>query len=335
MTTVRMPLVPEKLPPLLSQTGVFRSLADLTPAPGLIPYDVNTPLWSDGARKRRWLGLPPGDAITFAPTGEWAFPPGTVAVKHFDLPLDDTDPSVTRRLETRLLVVDETGNGYGVTYRWRPDGSDADLLADACTEAFTIKTAAGTRTQTWSYPGRADCLACHTPAARFVLGVKTRQLNRPSTYPETGTTDNQLRTWNYLGMFDAPLDEGRIATYARLVPVTDSRAPLAQRVRSYLDANCAHCHRPGHPVQATFDARFDTPLADQGLLDAPTVSDSLGMRGPQLVTPHDPARSMLWHRLSRADNFRMPPLARNVPDRDALRVFEEWIRQLPASAGPH
>jgi uncharacterized repeat protein (TIGR03806 family) len=334
MVAVKMPLVPENLPPLLSQTGVFRSLADLTPAPGLVPYDVNTPLWSDGARKRRWLGLPPGDAITFASTGEWAFPPGTVLVKHFDLPLDETNPALTRRLETRLLVVDETGYGYGVTYRWQPDGRDAELLPDGRTETFTIKTAAGTRQQTWTYPGRADCLACHTPAAGFVLGVKTRQLNRERTYAETGITDNQLRTWNYLGLFDPPLDEGRIGGFARMVAVTDGRAPLELRVRSYLDANCANCHRPGHTVLATFDARFDTPLEDQGIVNAPTVSDSLGMPVPRLVTPRNPARSMLFHRLARADNFRMPPLGRTVPDRDAIRAFEEWVRQLPASAGP-
>jgi uncharacterized repeat protein (TIGR03806 family) len=334
MTTVRLPLVPEGLLPLLSQTGVFRSLADLTPAPGLVPYDVNTPLWSEGARKRRWLGLPPGDAITFAPTGEWSFPAGTVVVKHFDLAIDETTPALTRRLETRLLVVDETGNGYGVTYRWRPDGSEPDLLPDGRTETFTIKTAGGTRTQTWSYPTRTDCLACHTPAARFVLGVKTRQLNREYTYAETGITDNQLRTWNYLGMLDPPLDEARIPTLPRLVPVTDARAWLEQRVRSYLDANCAHCHRPGHTVQANFDARFETPLAEQGLLSAPTVSDSLGMLAPQVVTPRDLTRSMLYQRLARSDNFRMPQVGRNLPDRDALAVFEQWIKQLPPPPPP-
>jgi hypothetical protein len=132
-------------------------------------------------------------------------------------------------------------------------------------------------------------------------------------------------------MFDPPLDEAKVPGYARLVAVTDTRASLEQRVRSYLDANCAHCHRPGHTVQANFDARYDTPLGDQGLLNAPTVSDSLGMRQPQLVTPREPARSMLYQRLARADNFRMPQLARNVADPDAVRVFEEWIKQLPAN----
>jgi uncharacterized repeat protein (TIGR03806 family) len=332
VTALNMPLLPDKVPPLLSQTGVFLSLADLTPSPGIIPYDVNTPLWSDGAVKRRWIALPPGERIGFAPTGEWSFPPGTVLIKHFDLPTDETAPAARKRLETRLLVVDETGNGYGVTYRWRPDDSDAELLTDGRTEAFTIRTATGSRTQSWTYPSRADCLACHTPSARFVLGVKTRQLNREFPYPDTRISDNQLRTWNYLGIFDPPLDEARIAGYARLVAVTDTRAPLEQRVRSYLDANCAHCHRPGHTVQATFDARYDTPLGEQGLLDAPTVSDSLGMPRPQLVTPRDPSRSMLLHRLTRTDNFRMPTLARNVADREAVAVIEQWINQLPPPA---
>ena len=203
-----------------------------------------------------------------------------------------------------------------------------------CAETFTIKTATGTRTQTWYYPSPADCLTCHTPSATFVLGVKTRQLNREFTYPESGITDNQLRAWNYLGMFDPPLDEGKIPSYPRLAPISDTRAPLAQRVRSYLDANCANCHRPGHTVLATFDARYDTPLADQGLIDAPTVSDSLNMPHPQVVTPRDPGRSMLYYRLQRADNFKMPPLARGMPDPAALAVFEEWIHQLPPSAKP-
>jgi uncharacterized repeat protein (TIGR03806 family) len=328
VSTLNVPPVPEDVPRLLSQTAIFASLTDLRPNRGLIPYTVNAPLWSDGAVKRRWLALAPGGQIGFAPTGEWTFPAGSVFVKHFEIATDETRPEVRRRLETRLLVVDGTGYGYGVTYKWRLDDRDADLLVDGLSEPLTIKTATGSRTQTWQYPSKADCLTCHTPAARFVRGVKTRQLNGELTYPDTGITDNQLRTWNYLGLFHPALNERRIAGYSRLVAVEDSTTSLVQRARSYLDANCAHCHRPGNTLRATFDARYDTPLAKQGLVDALTVSDSLGLAEPRVVLPGDPHRSMLYHRLTRSDNFRMPPLAVHIEDRAAVAVLDAWITSL-------
>ncbi|HEY7313882.1 MAG TPA: PQQ-dependent sugar dehydrogenase [Gemmataceae bacterium] len=321
---LNVPLTIEQAPSLLSRTGLFASLADLRPRRGLIPYTVNVPLWSDGAAKQRWMA-PGRSPIDFAPEGEWTFPAGTVFVKHFDLPIDERDPRVKRRLETRLLVVDGTGNGYGVTYKWRPDNRDADLLRDSQREDIVIKTAGGTRTQTWYYPSPADCLTCHTSAAKFVLGVKTRQLNGSFTYP-TGTTDNQLRTWNYLGLFRPRLEESKIAELRKLVPLTDTKASLADRARSYLDANCANCHRPGNILRATFDARFDTPLARQGLFDAPTVSDTLNLSDPRVIACGDLGRSMTVQRMRRTDKNRMPPLASAIPDRAALDVLERWIK---------
>jgi uncharacterized repeat protein (TIGR03806 family) len=326
VTTVSMPPTPERAPRRLSETGVFASLADLTPNPGIIPYRVNAPLWSDGAAKRRWIAPPPGGRIDFAPTGEWTFPAGTVFVKHFELPADESKPEAKTRLETRLLVVDGTGNGYGVTYKWRSDQSEADLLTEGRTETVRVKTVSGdTRAQVWSYPSPADCLACHNRSANFVLGVKTRQLNCDFGYPTTGVSDNQLRTWNYLGLFTRSLDERQLQTLSRLVAVDDTTAPLEQRARSYLDANCAHCHRPGNIIRATFDVRFDTRLADQHVLGAPTVSDGLGLVGPRVVVPGDVSRSMLYERMKRSDHYRMPPVATNRCDDTALPVLREWI----------
>src|SRR5262249_12772044 len=82
---LNVPLDPSRLAPPLSQTGVFASLSDLTPAPGIVPYAVNSPLWSDGALKRRWVALPGGETIGFLATGEWTFPRETVFIKHFEL----------------------------------------------------------------------------------------------------------------------------------------------------------------------------------------------------------------------------------------------------------
>jgi uncharacterized repeat protein (TIGR03806 family) len=326
VSEMHVPLSIEKAPALLSKTGLFASLADLVPRRGLIPYTVNMPLWSDGAAKRRWMA-PGRSPIVFAPDGEWTFPAGTVFVKHFDLPTDERNSSVKRRLETRLLIVDGTGNGYGVTYKWRPDNRDADLLRDSLREDIAIQTATSTRKQTWYYPSPADCLTCHTAAAKFVLGVKTRQLNGQFTYPATGVTDNQLRTWNYLGLFTPRIDESKIAGFRKLAALDDTAASLTDRARSYLDANCANCHRPGNIIRATFDARFDTPLSRQGLLDVSTVSDSLSLTDPRVIACGDVGRSMMVQRMRRTDKSRMPPLASAILDRAALDVLERWIKQ--------
>jgi uncharacterized repeat protein (TIGR03806 family) len=327
LTPLHVSLTPEQMPPLLSKTGLFASVRELRPNAGLVPYEVNAPLWSDGAQKRRWIALAPGGQIEFAPTGEWAFPAGTVFVKHFEVSVDAAHPEVKRRLETRLLRIDGTGLGYGVTYKWRPDNREADLLPDSQSETIEIRTSSGRRTQTWYYPSRADCLTCHTAAARFVLGVKTRQLNKDFCYPATGISDNQLRTWNYLGMFNPALAEEKIGGYSRLGSMEDRSASLTDRARSYLDANCAHCHRPGNTVRAMFDARFDVPLSRQDIVNRPTVSDSLGLNDPCLVAPGDLGRSMIYHRLCRTDHYRMPPLATSVPDLQALHLFERWIKR--------
>src|SRR5260370_1612425 len=165
------------LPPLLSQTGAFKDTVLLSHSDGLIPYDLIVPFWSDGATKSRWIGVQSGASIKFAASGEWVFPAGTVFVKTFELATDEKYPNQKRRLETRLLVCDEAGGVYGVVYKWRADNSDADLLATNLTEAISIRTSAGARSQMWYYPSRQDCVACHTANAGGVLGVKTRQLN--------------------------------------------------------------------------------------------------------------------------------------------------------------
>jgi uncharacterized repeat protein (TIGR03806 family) len=321
-----------RMPPLLSLTGAFRDVHSVTPNDGLVPYDLNAPFWSDGASKLRWISVPreadsPGEKIAFAPTGEWEFPNGTVFVKHFELATDETKPTLKRRLETRLLVRDGTGGVYGVTYKWRPDNSDAELLQTNLSEAIPIKTMAGWRTQTWYYPSRADCRTCHTTNAGGVLGVKTRQMNRGFAYPKTGVTDNQLRAWNHIGMFEPKIDETAIIGYARLARTDDKSAPLEQRARSYLDSNCSQCHRPGGVV-SYLDARYDTPLAGQNLVDAAVVIDQ-GIDGARAIAPNDLWRSIVFMRVNTLEPLKMPPLAHETLDRDAVEMLREWIRSLP------
>jgi len=314
------------VPLLLSQTGVFSDTSKRIASPGLIPYDLNVAFWSDGADKLRWIAIPEGK-ILFAPSGEWRFPVGTVFVKNFDLPSDAAKPGTKRRLETRILVRDSSGGVYGVVYKWRPDGSDADLLTTSMTENIQVKSATGeVHEQTWYYPSRQDCLTCHTSGAGGVLGVKTRQLNRSFAYP-SGVADNELRTWNHLGLFAPALKEEEMQKLPALAASGDTTRSLADRARSYLDANCAQCHRPGGTV-ANFDARYDTPLEKQALIDGPVLIDQ-GIDRPRVISPHDIWRSIAYMRIDTVDDIRMPPLARETIDKKGVQLLGEWINSMP------
>lgn len=307
-----------EFPSTLSATGAFRDLGTLEPAEGLIPYTVNSPLWSDGAIKTRWMALPndgppygPGEQINFAPVGEWTFPDGTVFVKQFDLTVNEATGE-RRRLETRLLVRNSDGRVYGITYKWRPDQTDADLLPDGLEEDIAITTSQGaTRIQRYTYPSRGNCLFCHNQHANYVLGPKTHQLNGDYNYPATGRTDNQLRTFNHLGLLNPAPSETSFATYLRSVAVNNPTAPVQHRMRSWIDANCSHCHRPGG-FGAGFDGRFDTPLENQNLLG-------------QYVKFRDLAGSQLYQRDNALNEFKMPPIAKNVVHKTAMATLRQWI----------
>lgn len=319
------------LPKLLSQTGAFKSSMNLVPAESLIPYDINVAFYSDGATKSRWLSVPcpqqpPPSRIQFAATGDWRFPNGTVFIKHFEVVTDETKPGLRRRLETRILVRDARGGVYGALYKWKADNTDAELLNSNLTETFQIRTATGVRTQTWYYPSRQDCRTCHSATAGGVLGLKTRQINREFLFPR-GIVDNQLRAWNHIGLFEPALKEAELPGYAKLAGADNASRSLEERARSYLDANCAYCHRPGGTV-AYFDARYDTPPGRQGLINGPVLFDE-GLDKARVIAPNDIWRSVALLRISSLEGLKMPPLAHETLDQDGTALLRTWIESLP------
>lgn len=321
----------EGLPATLSATGLFAN-ENLSASVGLVPYSLNATVWADNATAQRWVALPESTKIGFAPNGEYTWPGGTIFAQSFEIVTNEATGE-SRRLETRLLVLDETGSfGYGANYRWRPDNSDADLVAiGGEEEVLQITDASGTRReQTWTYPARGLCYMCHTQNAGFVLGPKTRQLNGIHAYGE-GRADNQLRAWNYLQMFAPAVIEDDISGYASACRIDDPSAPLEDRVRSYLDANCSSCHRPSG-TGALWDARLDVPLAGQAIIEG-AVRNTLGIDEARVVAPGDVARSILHARMASTSPIeQMPPLARNVVDQVALEAIAEWIRASAAES---
>ncbi|MEL7533755.1 MAG: PQQ-dependent sugar dehydrogenase, partial [Bacteroidota bacterium] len=331
MKLIKNPGQNASIPLTLSATGAFSNLSNMTPANGFIPYTVNTPLWSDRAEKQRWIALPndgtfdsPAEQVVFDAADPWDFPEGTVIVKHFELALDESSPSNTTKVETRFIIIGSNGKAYGLTYQWRDDQSEADLLSSGATKAFNVLDPAGqTWQQTWTFPSRGECLTCHNENAGQILGLNTQQLNGDFTYPQTGNTDNQLNTWAHIDIFSQPI--GDPAQYLRNVPLDDPKAVNSYKVRSYLDANCAYCHQPGG-VNANFDGRINTLLASQDLLNGPTISAASHV--PNVVLPGDSANSELWLRDHSVAADAMPPLAKSLVDEAYIEVLSDWINGL-------
>lgn len=206
-------------PRRLSESGLFASVPEHRMAAGVVPYGVNSPLWSDGTHKARFFALPAEtDAegrtvparIDVRNSRGWAFPDGTVLVKSFAIDAEEGNPATRRWIETRFMV-QQAGEWAGYSYEWNDEQTDAELVADGGKDRdFEIRTADlaahpdGVRRLAWRYPSRTECMACHSRASNFVLGLCTVQLNRDFDYGAAlgpgHHVDNQLRTLEHLGL---------------------------------------------------------------------------------------------------------------------------------------
>ena len=327
---VQKDIVPDP-PHLLSDLGVFTDLETMMVAPGIVPYRTNAQLYSDGASKRRWLSVPNdgvhddvGEQIEFRADAPWTFPEGTVFIKQFDMP--NAGPNGTSlRLETRFFIMGAGGKGYGLTYRWNEEGTEAFLLEGSAEQSYTIMDEAGMAVESgiWSFPSRTQCLTCHTNNANFVLGVQTHQLNGELTYPATGQTFNQLNYLNEVGILNGSV--GDVNDLPRAHAIDDETASLELRVRSYLDANCASCHRQNGMENVNMDLRFLTtdPL-DRGIIGIPTRSHASNP-DYSIVEPGDHSVSELWLRDASQTENQMPPLGRSKLDEVWIERLAEWI----------
>jgi uncharacterized repeat protein (TIGR03806 family) len=315
---------PGTFPRTLTATGCFSDVPNRVPAPELVPYDVRSPLWSDGASKRRFLVVPDGTTIGFTTSGAWNMPVGTILVKEFSYETEDGNPASERALETRFLVRRADG-WHGFSYQWNEAQTEAYLLDNGTTVTFPVDEPGATE-HTHVLPSRSDCERCHTVAAGGTLGLRTEQLNRSFTYGSVA--DNQLRALEHVGFFGACLP-ARPATLATLTDPADTSAPIANRARGWLQANCAHCHLPGGPAPTTIDLRAEVPFAAMNVCDAVPQHGDLGVSGARIVRPGSAEDSVLWLRAAiRGDENQMPPLATLIPDPLGDGVLEAWINTL-------
>ncbi|MGB7450247.1 MAG: PKD domain-containing protein, partial [Ornithinimicrobium sp.] len=328
------------MPQKLSDTNAFSDLGSLTVTDGFLPYDMIDPFWSDGAYKKRWMAIPndgthdtPGERIKFSEDGVWEFPVGSVIIKHFDYPVDENDPTVTRKVETRFSIKKSDGGFYYLTYKWRADQSDADLIdmATGDNAAITVATVGGgSRTVDWRYPSTNECLNCHNEASQGTLGPRTRYLNSDydySSHTSTGQTGNQLVTLSYLGILDTDINDTDTPGFLTHTSIDDTSASIEDRARSYLDLNCAYCHRPANGLRPNFDLRLINTLEETGLLTAGINEPIEAMGdGQRILDPGNAERSQLYHRVnSTTPGIMMPPLAKGRVDERGVALLKEWI----------
>ncbi len=324
-------------PRTLSESGLFAQVKGHVMQPGVIPYSVNSPLWSDGAHKERFLALPGEAQIQFHDTGGWKFPEGTVLVKSFALDLEEGNPASRKWVETRFMLI-EQNEWVGYSYRWNEEQTEAFLVeAKGQDRDYKIKDArapGGTRKQTWHYPSRAECMTCHSRAAQFVLGVTTLQMNREHDYGG-GRKANQVRTLDHLGIFTQKADKNGVFPFDKppekmgtLVNPYDEAADLELRARSYLHANCSHCHVEAGGGNSAITLRATTKTELTRLIGVPPLHDKFGITDALLVAPGSPERSVLMQRLVRINQGGMPPLAKSRVDDAAVKMMGEWIKQL-------
>jgi uncharacterized repeat protein (TIGR03806 family) len=328
-----------KFPELLSETGIFESVADQKPARGVIPYSVNAPVWHDGATMTRLLGVPNDDTINAGVPRGWEFMDGAVATQTLSLEMEQGNPASRKLIETRLMTR-QGGEWAGYTYEWNDEQTDARLVPKEGKEhKFRIRDAAapgGARQQTWRFSSRAECMVCHSRAANFVFGLSTLEMNRPR---EAAPAENQL-AWLQQAGYLKPALSSPPDKQPRLVNPYDQSAALEPRVRSYLHANCSQCHVADGGGNARMELEFTTARDKMGVVGVAPLQGKFDIPEAEIVAPGDPFRSVMLYRISKLGGGRMPQVGSGVVDRAAVKLFHDWIVSLPAGdakspAKPH
>ncbi len=340
-------------PRTISASGLFDSVKDHKMKPGVVPYSVNAPFWSDGLYKERFVAVPPGEGITFT-RGTWGFPDKAVLIKSFALETTEGDASTRKWIETRFMTK-QGGEWYGYSYLWNDAGTDATLVeANGLDKEFAVKTAKGERKQVWHYPSRSECMACHSRAANYVLGLCELQMNKDHDYGN-GRVENQIHAFERLGLFKTDWYgevKGRVsdpvnkpepgqrevkpstlfttfpANLTKLVDPYDNKQDLTLRAKSWLHVNCSTCHVEAGGGNAAMELGFATALDKMRILDTKPVHSAFDLPDAKLIAPGAPERSVMLHRLGMRGSGQMPPISTNRVDEAGLELMREWCRGL-------
>lgn len=311
----------------LSDYGFFRGdLKELMPVADVVPYAVNTPLFSNYAEKLRFIRLPKGAAASYNDSTVFEFPLETIVIKNFYYPKDVRNPAKGRIiLETRLLVLESTG-WQAYPYIWNKEQTEAYYDPAGETMKITYVNRSGRKVETpYVIPNRNQCKGCHANKSRLMpIGLNARQLNGNFPYPNG--IENQLFYWKRLGLLND------VSPQPPSLSVWDnpSSGSLNDRARAYLDANCGHCHSRNGAAN-TSGLYLDIFENDPGHLGVNKAPVAAGRGAGSLkfdIVPGEPHNSILVFRMRTNDPaIAMPEIGREQIHQEGVALIEEWIRK--------
>jgi mono/diheme cytochrome c family protein len=262
------------LPEKLVETDVFTLDSELLATRGTFAYSPTYPLWSDDARKLRYVHVPQGQSINFDRAAQrFRIPPNTRFYKTFLREVVESDGVKRyRKLETRLIVTRERWQAalYG-TYVWNSEETSAQLLGTGIDAAAGVLGEVYLNNQpfpdhvrpyladerdpdalvSYAIPGAQRCVSCHrgSLAENFILGFTPVQLKRPA--PGEGGLYNDVLP-DERDQLERLIEKGivRAASAADIANLEDSALPRRPRnadelnLQAYMLGNCSHCHNP-------------------------------------------------------------------------------------------
>jgi putative heme-binding domain-containing protein len=253
-------------------------------------------------------------------------PIGSVLAKTYAMPVDYRQPEKLRRIETQVALKDAQGEWQFYTYRWNDQGSDAELVpASGASQSIAIEEASGPRKLRWQFASRSQCRTCHTPWTGETVGFIEAQLRNPRESTDAWRHLSQ-DGWSTINDKPRPLNDEE---YFALVDPHDASQPLDRRARSYLHANCAHCHMNGGNASTVFETLFNKPLVQSKMLVSKPMRGDFGLRECQIVTPGSPTQSVLYYRMAKSGTGRMPHIGSQLTDATGVRLIGQWIASLP------
>lgn len=305
------------LPAKLSDYGFFTDLVGEKPAARVMPYGLETPLFSDYAEKHRFLYVPAGQKARYDADAAFDFPVGTALIKTFGYPQQGR----FRPLETRLLLRRASG-WVALPYVWNAEGTDALLKRAGTRIPVTFTDPAGkTRQISYAVPNQNQCKDCHALSGTITpIGAKARYLNH----------DGQLQKLRAAGMLDRlPADAPRIARW------DDPGARIGDRARAYLEINCAHCHNP-MGAASNSGLFLDWRRSDRtalGIRKRPVAAGRGSGDRDFAIAPGDPDASILIYRMESVDpGIAMPELGRATVHAEGVALLRQWIAAMPKAA---